>query len=137
MTRITTPDHPHRALLGEAARFVVVGGIATAVHYGIYYLLLSCIYANVAYATGYVLSFIANFVLTSYFTFGTAPSVRKLAGFSGAHVVNFVLHMVLLNVFLMVGVPKALAPLPVFAIAIPVNFMLVRLAFKGRRKRRH
>ena len=125
MTRITNPDHPHRALLGEAARFVVVGGIATAVHYGIYY------------ATGYVLSFIANFVLTSYFTFGTAPSVRKLAGFSGAHVVNFVLHMVLLNVFLMVGVPKALAPLPVFAIAIPVNFMLVRLAFKGRRKRRH
>ena len=129
MTRITTPGHPHRALLGEAARFVVVGGIATAVHYGIYYLLLSYIVANVAYATGYVLSFIANFVLTSYFTFGTAPSVRKLAGFSGAHVVNFVLHMV--------GVPKALAPLPVFAIAIPVNFMLVRLAFKGRRKRRH
>ena len=56
MTRITTPGHPHRALLGEAARFVV---------------------------------------------------------------------------------PKALAPLPVFAIAIPVNFVLVRLAFKGRRKRRH
>jgi len=28
------------------------------------------------------------------------------------------------------GIPKPLAPIPVFAIAIPVNFLLVRFVFK-------
>ena len=32
------------------------------------------------------------------------------------------------------NIPEEWAPLPVFSIAIPVNFLLVRLVFKSRRK---
>lgn len=119
-----------KRLYGEILRFGIVGISATALHYGIYFLLQRLINVNVAYTIGYVLSFIANFYATSYFTFGTSPSWKKLFGMGAAHGVNYLLHIVLLNLFLWLGVPKVWAPFPVFAIAIPVNFLLVRFVFK-------
>ena len=122
----------------EFIRYVIVGTIATGLHYGIYALLLmldsSLIWSNVAYSVGYVLSFIANFYLTSYFTFKTKPSWAKLGGMVGAHVVNYGLHMLLLNLFLLVGVPEKIAPVPVFCIVIPINFILIRFVFKKSEK---
>lgn len=116
--------------LPEFARFVMVGVCATALHYGLYRLLQPFINVNIAYTVGYLLSFIANFYLTAYFTFGRKPSWRKAFGFGGAHLVNYLLHIGLLNLFLGLGVSKPLAPVPVFAIVIPVNFLLVRFVFK-------
>lgn len=120
----------HKRLYGEILRFGIVGVSATALHYGIYFLLQRLINVNVAYTAGYVLSFIANFYATSYFTFGTSPSWKKLFGMGAAHGVNYLLHIVLLNLFLWLGVPKVWAPFPVFAVVIPVNFLLVRFVFK-------
>lgn len=122
-----------KPVVSEFVRFGIVGGIATALHYGIYYLLQSHINVNVAYTIGYITSFIANFYLTSYFTFGASPSWKKLIGMGGAHAVNYGLHIVLLNLFLFMGISKAWAPIPVFAIAIPVNFLLVRFVFKHKK----
>lgn len=116
--------------IGEAMRFGVVGVGATALHYGIYYLLQQVINVNVAYTVGYAVSFVANFYATSYFTFGTSPSWKKLFGMGAAHGVNYLLHILLLNVFLWMGIPKVWAPFPVFAVVIPVNFLLVRFVFK-------
>lgn len=122
-----------KPVIKEFIRFGVVGVVATALHYGIYYLLQPFINVNVAYTAGYVISFIVNFYLTSYFTFGAAPSWKKLAGMGGAHLVNYLLHIALLNVFIYFGISKTWAPIPVFAIAIPVNFILVRFVFKHKK----
>lgn len=122
-----------KAVYGEIFRFGMVGAGATALHYGIYYLLQRFINVNVAYTVGYVLSFVANFYATAYFTFASVPSWKKLFGMGVAHGVNYLLHIVLLNIFLYVGISKAWAPLPVFVIAIPVNFLLVRFVFKHKR----
>ncbi len=111
------------------ARFVMVGAFATALHYGLYFVLQLVINVNVAYTVGYALSFVANFYLTAYFTFGQKPSWGKAFGFGGAHLCNYLLHIALLNFFLWAGLSKPLAPVPVFAIAIPVNFLLVRFVF--------
>ena len=116
--------------LREAIRFALVGGLATLLHYGIYLALQRFIQVDLAYTIGYLISFIANFYLTAYFTFRSAPSWKKLFGMGGAHAVNYLLHISLLNLFLWIGISKPLAPIPVFAIAIPVNFVLVRFVFK-------
>ena len=117
----------------EFMRFALVGGLATALHYGLYIVLQLFINVNIAYTLGYAGSFIANFYLTAYFTFRRKPSWRKAFGFGGAHLVNYLLHIGLLNLFLWLGLSRPLAPFPVFAIAIPVNFLLVRLVFKGKK----
>lgn len=121
-------------VIKEFIRFGIVGVIATGLHYGIYFLLQKYINVNIAYTLGYGLSFIGNFYLTSYFTFGTAPSWKKLIGMGGAHAINYSLQIVLLNLFLWLKVPQEWAPFPVFALAIPINFMLVRFVFKYRKK---
>ena len=118
---------------GEFIRFGIVGGLSAALHYGIYYLLQLYINVNIAYTIGYILSFVGNLFLTSYFTFGTTPSWKKLVGMMGAHGVNYLLHIALLNLFLWIGVAQQWAPIPVFAIAIPVNFILVRFVFKHKK----
>ena len=122
-----------KPLVKEFIRFGVVGVLATALHYGIYYFLQDLINVKVEYTTGYVRICVVNFYLTSYFTFGTPPSWKKLVGMGGAHLVNYLLHIILLNVFLYLGVSKAWAPVPVFAIAIPVNFLFVRFVFKHKK----
>lgn len=119
-----------RKITGEVIRFGIVGLLATTLHYGIYYLLQNYIPIYIAYTIGYILSFIANFYLTAFFTFRSVPSWKKMIGMGGAHVINYVLHIILLNLFLFIGIPNIWAPFPVFAIAIPVNFFLVRFVFK-------
>ena len=118
---------------GEALRFVLVGIFATLLHYGIYLLLNIWMNASVAYTLGYVVSFVFNFYLTTYFTFRTTPSWHKLAGLGGTHVVNYLLHILLLNLYLALGIPEALAPIPVYAVAIPVTFLLARFVFKKKK----
>lgn len=125
----------NRKTIGEAVRFCLVGAFATGLHYGLYYLFQAVMNVNLAYTLGYVISFVANFYLTACFTFGTSPSWTRLAGMGAAHLTNYLLHMALLNLFLWMGVPAPLAPFPVFAIAIPVNFLLVRGVFRMKNKK--
>ena len=118
----------------EFVRFAVVGVTATGVHYAVYWLLQHVLNVNVAYTAGYLAGFVLNFYLTARFTFRTRPSWTKLFGMGAAHAVNYGLHLALLNLFLWAGLSNEWAPLPVFAIAVPVNFLLVRFVFKRKEK---
>ncbi len=111
-------------------RFAIVGVIATGIHYGIYLLLNEWINVNIAYTIGYVVSFCCNLWLTAHFTFKTEVTVKRTGGFILSHVVNFLLHIGLLSMFLWMGMSEQLAPIPVYCIAIPINFILVRTVFK-------
>ncbi len=117
----------------EVVRFGLVGGIATLLHYGIYLFMQQYVEVNIAYTVGYVISFLLNFYLTSCFTFRVKPSWMKMCGMGVAHGINYLLHICLLNLFLWMGISDAWAPVPVFCIAIPANFLLVRFVFKSKR----
>lgn len=119
-----------RVALRQIIRFGIVGVIATAIHYGIYLLLVKHINETIAYSIGYGISFVCNFILTCIFTFKKKASIRRGAGFGLAHAVNYLLHVLLLNLFLWLGLSESLAPLPTFMIVIPVNFLLLRHVFK-------
>lgn len=119
-----------RNCLHEIIRFGVVGVFATLLHYGIYWLLRHCMNYNIAYTIGYVLSFICNFFLTSFFTFKTKASVKRGIGFGGVHLFNYFNQMLLLNVFVLFGIRENIAPLFVYAVAIPIQFIMVRFVFK-------
>ena len=115
---------------GEILRFGVVGVIATVIHYVIYWVLQHWINVNVAYTIGYFVSFLFNYYLSAHFTFREKTSKKNGAGFIGAHVFNYILQIGLLNLFLWLGLSRTMAPICVYAIAVPTNFILVRFAFK-------
>lgn len=111
-------------------RFCIVGAVSTALHYGLYCLLLwSKVEVNVSYTVAYLLSFLVNFWLTSVFTFRARIEWSKLGGFAGSHAVNYLLHMVLLNIVLWLHVPRYLAPIPVMATALIVQYTILRFVF--------
>ena len=115
---------------GELVRFAIVGTTAEALHYGIYWVLQHWINVNIAYTIGYVLSFLVNYYLSAHFTFKAKTSAKNGIGFGGAHLVNYLLHIVLFNFFLWIGLSRELAPIAVLAIAVPANFVMVRFVFK-------
>ena len=120
----------NKKLFGQAIRFCIVGVMAVAIHYAIYLLLKQWMVHVVAFAIGYFISFIANFFMTAKFTFKKDATTKKGVGFLGAHIVNFILQTSLLQLFLWLGVNENFAPIPVYCIAVPVNFMLVRFVFR-------
>ena len=120
--------------LGELIRFAIVGTTAAAMHYGIYWVLQHWINVNVAYTIGYGLSFLVNYYLSARFTFHEKTSTKNGIGFGGAHLVNYLLHIVLFNFFLWIGLSRELAPIAVLAIAVPANFFMVRFVFKHFRR---
>lgn len=115
----------------EQIRFIIVGVLATAIHYGIYILLNLIIISWLAYSIGYAISFLCNFYLSSKYTFKSKASIKKGIGFGISHAINYLIHITLLSIFIKIGIGEELAPIPVFAIAIPINFILVRFVFKS------
>ena len=116
---------------GEFLRFAIVGVTAAIIHYAIYFVLYHFINVSFAYTIGYILSWFCNLYLTSKFTFHRKATLKKSAGFAGAHVINYFMHIVLLQFFLWIGIHKALAPVFVMSIATVINFFLVRFVFKS------
>ena len=116
----------------EFVRFAIVGLSATGIHYGIYYLLNLFVNVNVAYSIGYVVSWFVNLYLTAHFNFKIPLSFKKGVGFALSHFINYLLHMLFLNLFLAIGMSEEIAPLFVFAVVIPINFLLVRFVFKSK-----
>lgn len=125
----TASKTQQRATVFQLLRFAVVGVIATAIHYGIYLLLLRFLPESIAYTIGYAVSFVCNFILTCLYTFRKKASTRRGVGFGMAHLVNYCLHIAFLNFFLKLGVHETYAPIPVFCIVVPLNFILLSHVF--------
>jgi putative flippase GtrA len=122
-----TPEQKKR---GQFVRFIVTGTTATVVLYGVYYLLLLLMPLNPAYSIGFAVSFAVNFLMTSVYTFRSRPTVKGFVGFAGQQVFNYVMQLGCLNFFVWLGMAKEIAPIPVFIIILPINFILLRLVFK-------
>lgn len=119
-----------REQMGEVARFAVVGVAATLLQYAIYWVLIRWTNPSIAMTVGYALSFVFNFVASTHYTFRVKASAKRGAGFAFSHVVNYLLQMLTLNLFIWLGVGKQWAPIPMFCVCVPVNFILVRFFLK-------
>ena len=125
-------DEHRREQLGEVIRFGVVGVLATFIQYAVYWVLIRWLNPSVSMTIGYVVSFAFNFLASTRYTFRVKASARRGAGFALSHGVNYLLQMVTLNLFLWLGVSKQWAPIPMFCVCVPVNFLLVRFFLKGK-----
>lgn len=131
MNHITNPSEQNkRQSLGEMLRFGIVGLTATAIQYATYWVGLQFTNHNLAMTVAYLLSFAFNLWASLRYTFRVGATPGRWAGFAVAHVVNYLLQMATLNLFVDLGVSKTLAPLPMFAVCVPINFLLVRFFLK-------
>lgn len=123
----------HTGKLQEVVRFGIVGTCATLLQYGIYWLFNQKVGlgASTSLTVGYVVSFVFNFFMSNYYTFKTRPTLKKGLGFGLSHCINYVLQIVFLNLYMLVGISETWAPVPMFVTVIPINFLLVRYVLKS------
>ena len=127
---ISRLDPNRRQQLGEVFRFALVGGIATLIQYGVYLLMLYAVSPTLANTIGYAVSFLFNFLASTRYTFKVKTNVRHGAGFALSHLINYGLQILMLHLFIAVGFSEKLAPIPMFCVCVPVNFLLVRFFLK-------
>lgn len=123
-------DDRRRRQLGEVVRFGIVGITATLIQYLAYWICLCWLSPGLSLTVGYIVSFLYNFYASTRFTFRVKANARHGAGFLLSHGINYLLQMLTLHFFLWVGVSEQLAPLPMFCVCVPVNFVLVRYFLK-------
>lgn len=119
-----------RKTFGEIVRFGIVGVIATLLQYGCYLLFNLFLHPTLSNTGAYLVSFIFNYVASTHYTFRVKSNAKRGAGFVFSHVINYTLQTILLMLFLHIGIPKAWAMVPVFALCVPTNFILVRFFLK-------
>ena len=85
----------------ELIRFIAVGGFATVLQYGMYIVFLMAVGTTAVVSTliSYAISFIANFFLSSYFTFRSNPNAKKGLAFTLSHLINMGMQTGLVAIF--------------------------------------
>jgi len=131
MKLITNPLEPKRKQqIGEIVRFGIVGGVATLIQYGVYLFMLYAVSPTLSNTIGYAVSFLFNFVASTRYTFKVKTNARHGAGFALSHLINYGLQIVMLHLFMALGFSEKLAPVPMFCVCVPINFLLVRFFLK-------
>ena len=126
----TSPSATDGNRLREIVRFGIVGVVATLLQYGLYVLLNRLVHPTLANTIAYALSFAFNYVASTRYTFQVKSTARRGLGFAFSHLINYTLQTATLALMLWLGLSKDLALIPVFAICVPINFILVRYFLK-------
>lgn len=130
MEKIEALISQNRDKIGEIIRFGVTGVISTLATYLFYYIFLYWLNPTVSFTIAYLMAMIINYLLTTSFTFKVKATKKNAAGFLISNGINYVLCALFLNIFLWLRVPEELAPIPMYMICIPVNFLIVRFVMK-------
>jgi len=117
----------------EFFRFLVAGGINTALTYGLYVLLALVTHYAVAYTLSYVAGIAISYLLNALFVYRTRLSLARAAAFPLVYLVQYALGVGLLVVLVdWLRVSKFIAPILIVIVTIPITFLLSRLIVKPR-----
>lgn len=117
------------------ARFLVSGGVNTALTYGAYLLLLNAFSYKIAYTASYVAGILLAFVLNRYFVFKSHKGVTSAIFLPFIYLIQYALSVVIIWAWVeSFGFNVALAPLISTLLTIPVTFTLSRFLFSANKK---
>ena len=110
----------------EIIRFVIVGVVATLFNYGVYSVCILFTTPAISMLIATVLATILNYFMTTSSTFRVKRNVQNGIGFIITNLIILALNEAFLFLFIFLGVSERIAPLPMYAVCIPINFLLVR-----------
>jgi putative flippase GtrA len=113
-------------MMGEALRFLVVGGATTVLTYAVYLLVLPHASPLGAYGVALVGGTIFQTATALPFAFKARVTPRRAASFVVLYLAYAAASATLLELVIRLGVAAALAPLCVLLVVTPVQFLLAR-----------
>lgn len=122
-------------LPGEAFRFLIGGGLNTAITIVVYWSLLALMPFTAAYALAFALGIVTGYTINSTWVFKVHWSWKRLVAFPLVHAANFCIGIAVLWVAVrMFDVPQTVAPLLAIALTLPFNFLMTRLLLTYRQR---
>ncbi len=114
-------------------RFTLVGIIAVMIQYSMFYLLDNYFIYRWSFIISYTISFIVNYILTTFYTFQVKRTINTLIKFISGHIINFILQWVFLEVFVLI-VNSKVALIISMMLAFPINFMILKFLLNKEKK---
>jgi putative flippase GtrA len=111
----------------QLIRFVIVGFINTFHYYILYLLFMHLIKLHylLSHLLAFVLSMIGSFLMNTYFTYHTKPTLKKFLQFPLTYLVNITVTTGSVYIFVDIcGFDKHISPLLASLIAIPFTFLV-------------
>jgi putative flippase GtrA len=116
-------------------RFIVSGGLNTAITYGIYLILLQQLSYQISYSIAYISGIVISYVFNRAFVFKNHRGLRSIVLFPLIYVTQYGLGMLLLWLWIDIArLSDKLAPLIVVAVTLPLTYVLSRFVFLGKQK---
>jgi putative flippase GtrA len=127
-------DSSSRHSLYEFVRFLLAGGVNTALSYGIYLLFLLLFPYKIAYTISFLAGIALSYWLTSRFVFQRGLSLRSALRYPLIYLFQYVMGLIILTLLVEQFHMKARwAPVIVVVCTIPLTFLLSRFVIKGPR----
>jgi putative flippase GtrA len=126
---------PPNRLFKEFRRFLVVGGINTAVGYGVYQLGLFLMPYWGAYSLSFGFGILFSWKVNSHYSFGIEADLSRLLPYATVAIGHYLIGVMILAWLVeRVGVNEMIAPLIVIASLVPLSFVATRFALSWRRR---
>ncbi|WP_386067800.1 GtrA family protein [Tahibacter sp. UC22_41] len=125
-----------QALPAEAIRFLISGGLNTALTYVVYLALLPPAGYAVAYTVAYVAGIALAYFLSTRFVFRVEGSARRAAAFPLIYLVQYLFGLAVLHASVAwLSIPQQFAVLISIALSVPLTFLLSRFVLVAGRGR--
>ncbi len=117
----------------EIVRYIVGGGVNTAMTYGIYLLLLVITPWQIASTVSYAIGIFTAYYINARYVFRQPLRWRKAVQFPLVYLLQYALTMALSALLIDdLGIDAAFAPVIVICITVPTTFVAARLLLKPR-----
>lgn len=130
MSKISELYGIHKDRLWEIIRFGITGVASTVITYIVYYICLVWLNPTVSFTIGYIVAMVVNYLLSTIFTFKVKATAKNAIGFLASNGINYLLCTLFLNIFICLGVGEKWAPIPMYIICIPINYLIVRFVMR-------
>lgn len=118
-------------------RFLMSGGVNTAVTYLVYLLLLQIFSYTVAYSIAYGFGILLAFILNRYFVFQTHRSAKAAILFPFIYLIQYLTSLIIIWLWVeKLDLDAMLAPLASIIVTIPITFTLSKLLFSPKKVER-
>ncbi|WP_310333772.1 GtrA family protein [Pseudomonas corrugata] len=114
----------------ELARFLLSGGLNTALTYGIYLVILLFLPYKISYTISYIFGIGIAYALNRVFVFKGHQGIKSVALLPLVYLIQYLFSLLIVWVWVeKLGYDQRVAPLIAIMTTIPVTFMLSKLIF--------